>query len=107
MHEIAILHRLETLGALKVCTSVADIRACLASGMLAAILHIEGAEVIDPELHTLDVLYRAGLRSLGPVWSRNTCFADGAPFRFPSSPDVGGGLTAEGQRLIACVPMSP
>ena len=101
MHEIAILHRLETLGALKVCTSVADIRACLASGMLAAILHIEGAEVIDPELHTLDVLYRAGLRSLGPVWSRNTCFADGAPFRFPSSPDVGGGLTAEGQRLIA------
>ena len=56
--------------------------------------------MIDPELHTLDVLYRAGLRSLGPVWSRNTCFADGAPFRFPSSPDVGGGFTAEGQRLI-------
>ncbi len=100
MHEIAILYRLESLGALKVCTTVADIRHSLDQGTLAAILHIEGAEAIDPELHTLEVLYQAGLRSLGPVWSRNTCFADGVPFRFPSTPDVGGGLTAVGRQLI-------
>ncbi len=100
MHEIAILHRLEAIGALRVCTGVDEIRDCMASGTLAAILHIEGAEAIDAELHALDVLYRAGLRSLGPVWSRNTVFADGVPFRFPSTPDIGNGLTEAGFRLV-------
>jgi membrane dipeptidase len=100
MAEAAILNRLEELGALKICTSVADIRECLASGTMAAIMHIEGAEAIDPDLHALDILYRAGLRSLGPVWSRPTIFAEGVPFRFPSSPDIGGGLTDAGFRLV-------
>lgn len=100
MHEIRILHRLETIGALRVCTTVAQIRDCMASGVLAAILHIEGAECIDPELHALDTLYRAGLRSLGPVWSRDTAFAHGVPFRFPSTPDIGAGLTGAGTRLV-------
>ena len=38
-----------------------------AAGVMAAVLHIEGAEAIDRDLITLDVLYQAGLRSLGPV----------------------------------------
>ncbi len=98
--EISILIRLEELGALSICTSVSALRSCLAEGRIAAILHLEGAEAIDGDLHVLDVLYRAGLRSLGPVWSRNTRFADGVPFRFPSSPDIGNGLTEDGVRLI-------
>ena len=101
MHEIGILRRLESLGALRVCTSVAMIRTCLRDGVIAAVLHIEGAEAIDPDLHLLEVLHRAGLRSLGPVWSRDTIFAEGVPFRFPGSPDTGGGLTDTGRRLIA------
>jgi membrane dipeptidase len=100
MAEIAILFRLEELGALTVCTSTAQIRACLETGRMAAVLHIEGAEAIDPDFHALDVLYRAGLRSLGPVWSRPTMYAEGVPFRFPSSPDIGGGLTEHGFRLV-------
>jgi len=103
MHQIGILRRLESLGALRVCTSVAMIRTCLREGTIAAVLHIEGAEAIDPELHLLEVLHQAGLRSLGPVWSRNTIFADGVPFRFPGSPDTGRGLTDIGRRLVvAC-----
>ena len=34
-----------------------DIRHCLSSGALAAVMHIEGAEAIDPDLRMLDVLY--------------------------------------------------
>jgi len=101
MHEIGILRRLEALGALRVCTTVAMIRRCLDEGTIAAVLHLEGAEAIDPDLHLLEVLYHAGLRSLGPVWSRDTIFADGVPFRFPSTPDTGAGLTAAGRRLVA------
>lgn len=98
--QAAILFRLEELGALRLCRSVAEIRDCLARGVLAAILHVEGAEAIDPDLHALDMLYRAGLRSLGPVWSRPTIWGDGVPFRFPSDGDTGGGLTEDGRRLI-------
>ena len=73
------------------------------TGVLAAVLHIEGAEAIDPEFETLDVLHQAGLRSLGPVWSRPNAFGHGVPFRCPSSPDTGPGLTDLGKELVrAC-----
>ena len=100
MAQAAILFDLEKRGALKVCRSVADIRGAMDVGIMAAIFHIEGAEAIDPDLHTLEVLYQAGLRSLGPVWSRETIFGHGVPFRYPSGPDIGDGLTDHGLRLL-------
>ena len=46
------------------------------------------------------MLHAAGLRSIGPVWSRENRFGHGVPFRFPSSPDTGPGLTDLGQELV-------
>ncbi|MFK7855673.1 MAG: dipeptidase [Granulosicoccus sp.] len=100
LEQAAILLELQALNLVEVCTSVSDLKRCMASTKLAAILHLEGCEAIDPEFHTLDVLYAAGLRSLGPVWSRSTIFGEGVPFRYPSSPDIGGGLTPDGIALI-------
>lgn len=105
VHQIALLLRLEAAsnGAVTICRSAADIRAAMARGSLAAVLHIEGAEAIDEDLHFLDVLHAAGLRSIGPVWSRTNIFGYGVPFRFPHSPDLGPGLTDAGKRLVkAC-----
>ncbi len=101
MQQAAILNRLEELGAVTICTTASQINDCLQEGKLAALMHIEGAEAIDPDFHALDVLYRAGLRSIGPVWSRPTIFGHGVPFRFPSSPDIGPGLSEHGVRLVA------
>jgi membrane dipeptidase len=93
----------ESEGTFRICRSVADIRDCLARGTIAAIMHIEGAEMIDPGFTMLDMFHAAGLRSLGPVWSRPNRFGHGVPFRFPSTPDTGPGLTAAGKALIrAC-----
>ncbi len=100
MAQAAILFDLEKRGALRVCRSSADIRAALRDNKLAAIFHIEGAEAIDPDFHTLEVLYHAGLRSLGPVWSRSTIFGHGVPFRYPSDGDIGPGLTDHGLQLV-------
>ena len=100
MEMAALLMQLEAEGALRICRKVADIRAAWAEGKLAAILHIEGAEAIDPDFHALDVLYAAGLRSLGPVWSRPTIWGEGVPFRYPSTGDTGAGLTEDGKRLV-------
>ena len=99
--QVSILNEMERLGAVSVCTSTAEIRRVISHGGIAAVFHLEGAEPLDRDLNALDVLYRAGLRSLGPVWSRNTIFANGVPFAYPASPDIGPGLTEDGKRLIA------
>ena len=88
-------------GQVKVVQSIDALRASLADGVLAAILHFEGAEPIDTSLDALPVFYRAGLRSLGIVWSRPNAFGHGVPFRFPHSPDVGPGLTDAGKALVS------
>jgi len=102
---IANLFRLEAEsdGQVKVVRMVDELTTCLHEGVLAAILHFEGAEAIDPGLDALEVFYQAGLRSLGIVWSRPNAFAHGVPFKFPHSPDTGPGLTDAGQELVrAC-----
>lgn len=85
---------------LALCRSVAEIRAATATGRIAAVMHMEGAEAIDEGLDALHLFHAMGLRSLGPVWSRQTIWGHGVPFRYPSSPDTGPGLTAAGKRLI-------
>lgn len=72
-------------------------------GRVTAITHLEGAEAIAPDLSNLEHWYERGLRSVGLVWSRANAFAEGVPFRFPSSPDTGPGLTSAGRELVrAC-----
>ena len=92
---------LERDGRLVVARTIADVdRARDGDGPPAAVLHFEGAEAIDPALEALDTWYAAGLRSLGPVWSRSNAFAHGVPFVFPSSPDTGPGLSDAGRALV-------
>jgi membrane dipeptidase len=90
-------------GQMRVIRTVEELEACLQNGGFAALLHMEGAEAIDADMEALEVFYQAGLRSLGPVWSRPNIFGHGVPFRFPDSPDTGLGLTKAGRELIrAC-----
>jgi membrane dipeptidase len=94
---------LERAGLVRVARTVADLDAALAGGESdppVAVLHMEGAEAIDPGLEALETWYAAGLRSLGPVWSRPNAFGHGVPFVFPSSPDTGPGLSDAGRALV-------
>jgi membrane dipeptidase len=80
-------------------SSVDDFR----EGQVTAIVHMEGAEPLASDLSNLERWYERGLRSVGLVWSRANAFAEGVPFRFPSSPDTGPGLTDAGRELVrAC-----
>ncbi|MBF9033965.1 peptidase M19 [Rhodobacterales bacterium HKCCE2091] len=99
--QAGVLLALDRAGALALCRTVAEIEAAMAAGRVAAVMHLEGAEAIDPDLATLDLFHAAGLRSLGPVWSRPTAFGHGVPFRHPSDGDTGPGLTEAGKRLVA------
>jgi membrane dipeptidase len=95
---------LERDGHLRLARTAADLDVAFADGgPPLGVLHLEGAEAIDPALESLGLWYAAGLRSLGPVWSRANAFAHGVPFIFPSSPDTGPGLSDAGRALVqAC-----
>jgi len=102
---IASLFRLEEAaeGAIKVVRNVEELVDCLDQNVLAVVLHFEGAEAIDPELHHLEAFYQLGLRSLGITWSRPNAFGCGVPFKYPASPNIGPGLTEAGKELVrAC-----
>ena len=96
----SIMFRLDRAGALAVCRNGAELRSAIERDTLAAIFHIEGAEAIDTDFHSLDVLYAAGLRSIGITWSRANAFGTGVPFRFNVDPDIGPGLTDAGKELV-------
>jgi membrane dipeptidase len=105
LEQMACLFRVEaeSHGQVKVVRTAEELHTCLRHNIFAILLHIEGAEAIDPALNALEVLYHAGLRSLGIVWSRPNVFGHGVPFKFGISPDTGPGLTDAGKRLVrAC-----
>lgn len=90
----------DSKGALKICYNSKDVATCDVHNRIAVIAHMEGAEAIDKDFDVLEVLYKSGLRSIGPVWSRPTQFAHGVPFAFPRTPDIGPGLTDLGKELV-------
>jgi membrane dipeptidase len=90
-------------GELIVVRSMDDLTFALENDIFAAILHFEGAEAIDEDLELLEDFYADGLRSLSLTWSRPNVFAGGVQFKYPSTPDIGPGLTYHGRRLVrAC-----
>lgn len=97
--QAAALKALERTGTLDIVKTVADIHSSVKEGRIAAIMHMEGAEAIR-DMDALHLWHTAGLRSLGPVWSRPTAYGHGVPFSFPSSPDTGEGLTEAGRNLV-------
>jgi membrane dipeptidase len=96
----ALLLNLERSGALRICRTAAEVKTAIAVEKLAAIFHIEGAEAIDTNFESFELLYAAGLRSIGITWSRANAFGTGVPFRFPADPDIGPGLTDAGKELV-------
>lgn len=97
----AIARRIQRAGGWRLCESGSDIQAAINADQFAAVLHMEGVEALDVELDSLEVFHAAGMRSLGPVWSRHNAFGHGVPFAFNQSPDTGPGLTDAGKRLVS------
>ncbi len=87
-------------GSVVIARNAADLDRCRDEDKLAMVLHLEGAEAVDPSLADLENWYGLRVRSIGPVWSRPNAFGHGVPFRFPASPDTGPGLTEAGKQLV-------
>jgi membrane dipeptidase len=90
----------ESDGQVQIVRTAKELQHCLDNGIFAMLLHFEGAEPLDAEGLALEVFYAAGFRSLGLTWSRKNIFCQGVPFKFPSGPDLGPGLTDAGKELV-------
>jgi membrane dipeptidase len=99
MGQAGIALQLAAAGQIEIVTQASQLARAFMGDAVACVLHLEGAECLDADLLALDVLHGVGLRSLGPVWSRNTIFGHGVPFAHFRDPDLGPGLTADGKRL--------
>ena len=99
---IECLYRIaeDSAGMIQVAQTAMDVVNNMKAGVISAILHFEGAEPIAPDLTNIEEYYKAGLRSLGIVWSRANAFGHGVDFQFPGTPDTGPGLTDVGKELV-------
>lgn len=91
----------QSAGKVKIVRRYPELKKCIKEDILAFVLHIEGAAAINPDLSDLEEFYHRGIRSIGLVWSRPNAFGYGVPFRYPSSPDTGPGLTESGKKLVS------
>lgn len=73
----------------------------LQNELFSIVLGMEGAAAIRADLGDLQTYYDRSVRVINPVWSRPNAFGHGVPFRFPSTPDTGPGLSPAGRKLIA------
>ncbi|MEI2265548.1 dipeptidase [Erwinia sp. CGal63] len=100
--QIALLQQIadRSNGLAQICRTAGEIEHCIDRGVLAMVLHIEGAEALDEECSQLDGWIAAGLRSIGPLWNLQNRFGVGVTGGFPGSPDSGEGLTSVGINLL-------
>ncbi len=89
----------ETPGMVRLCRTVAEVKAANSVGEIGIILSLEGTDPIQNDIGLLRVFYELGVRGLGLVWSRRNYVADGAFF---AKKEEGrkGGLTPFGVEVV-------
>jgi len=95
MVDAALREEEESEGALRLVSTAAELDEALASGAVAGILSLEGAEPLGRDPGLIKVFERLGVRLVGPVWNRANAFADGVVEA------AGPGISTLGERLLA------
>ncbi len=91
-HDIAVTHAADVA----LVDTADDIDAVIASGRIALLLAIEGAEPVGPSISMFETLWRLGVRMASLTWNRRTLMADGI-----AETDTLGRLTSLGVEAIA------
>lgn len=70
LHDFFLRQMAENSDIIRHCCSGADIDSAIADGKIAALLSIEGADLIDCDAEKIETAARWGVRFLNPVWNR-------------------------------------
>ncbi|WP_434394363.1 dipeptidase [Sphingobacterium spiritivorum] len=77
-----------------------DIDAILNKGKIAAVIGVEGGNMIESKIENLEKLYDRGVRYLTLTWNYNLPWVTAAAIEVKTSSDKGKGLTAHGKDII-------
>jgi membrane dipeptidase len=83
-----------TVNGMKLIRRAGDIETALGEGKIGALLSLEGVDGLQGNIWALHLLYRLGLRLLGPTWNNANWACDGA------LEPRGGGFTKPGLQLV-------
>ncbi|MXW95721.1 MAG: thermostable dipeptidase [Acidimicrobiaceae bacterium] len=90
--EIAVVHRHDVA----IAERSADIAPVIASGRIALLIAIEGAEPVGSSISMFETLHRLGVRMASLTWNRRTMLADGI-----AESGTGGRLSSLGVEAVA------
>src|SRR5690606_35414952 len=77
-----------------------DIARINQAGKIAAIIGIEGGNMIEESIENLDSLYKRGARYLTLTWNYNLSWASAAAIEVKSKGNRGKGLSKKGKQII-------
>ena len=94
MHDFFLREMADNADIARHCRTGAEVDAAVAEGKVAALLSIEGADLIDCDVHKIETVSGWGVRLLNPVWNRANVLS-GTNAEEPER-----GLSAEGRDFI-------
>ena len=94
MHDFFLREMADNADIARHCRTGGEVDAAVAEGKVAALLSIEGADLIDCDVHKLETVSGWGVRLLNPVWNRANVLS-GTNAEEPER-----GLSAEGRDFI-------
>lgn len=77
-----------------------EIQQIVASGKIAAVIGVEGGNMIESSIANLEALYNRGTRYLTLTWNYNVPWASAAAVEVKQESGEGKGLTAHGKAII-------
>ena len=93
MHDFFLREMADNADIARHCRTGAEVEEAVAQGKVAALLSIEGADLIDCDVHKIETVAGWGVRLLNPVWNRANVLS-GTNAEEPER-----GLSAEGRGL--------
>ena len=94
MHDFFLREMADNADIVRHCRTGAEVDAAVAEGKVAALLSIEGADLMDCDVHKIETVSGWGVRLLNPVWNRANVLS-GTNAEEPER-----GLSAEGRDFI-------
>lgn len=94
MHDFFLHEMADSADIARHCRTGAEVDKTVAEGKAAALLSIEGADLIDCDLHKIETVSDWGVRFLNPVWNRANVLSG------TNAEDPGCGLSAAGRDFI-------
>ncbi len=90
----------ENVKDIAIAKSSADIQSIVKAGKIAAVIGIEGGNMIENSIDYLEALYNRGARYLTLTWNYNLPWATAAALESTDKPGEQKGLTEEGKAII-------